>query len=102
MPKDPKDPPKDPKNAALCVRRKEDPDKKAHGDCRDCINALLADWAAGTELMRVGCCLIGLHIGEACDIEFGLDNLHVLPDGNSRVNPEHFPCETEVGLGAGS
>ncbi len=65
MPKDPKDPPKDPKNAALCARsarRKEDPDKKAHGDCRDCTNALLADWAAGTELMRVGCCLIGLRV----------------------------------------
>ena len=26
----------------------------------------------------------------------------MLPDVNSRANPEHFPCETEAGLGAGS
>ncbi len=40
MAEDPKkDGPKDPKNAALSARRKEDPDKKAHDDCRDNVNA---------------------------------------------------------------
>ena len=42
--------------AALWARRKEDPDKRAAGDGREWINALLADWEAGTGLMRVGCC----------------------------------------------